>query len=498
MNLLLSNNQVSDLFFKQLCSVIEGIVIENEPHIDFFLGSGFKSWKNTNWNWKCQETLILWELNEFFLGLKRNQRIDNVQESGVFGTRAKSLTEKISFVKCYQFTRKSEKGKYLINCCSKCFEKISNVSKKTLGKWGKGDPTLLTQNRQTGNNKMKTKLKEGIIQYLGNQEAEESHYWQSIKSTKDILFLKDFDSVKILHSSLCKSLIEKFGDSVMMTKGNKTTARKRKKHPVDIGVLEVILKQTKLNGKFLRVKKYKTDVCDYCFSTKLKIQELKAKGKESKELENLLEYHQLKSKYGYMLKNGISESIGEVLDLSMIIIDYSTKLGLPHLVNQPSLMYRSSHISCTPFVGYINDGEKSQFIYKIWNELDAQNGSDDSVSCLVHFFCDFRSAYPNKRKLYVVMDNCSKDFAGNLQLQFFSLLVLHGIFDFIMVHRLEAGHTYMEVDAAGGLVKKLYDKRNSYVPDDIIDSAREVKSCSNATILQSKDFFNQKCSWNLL
>jgi hypothetical protein len=79
-----------------------------------------------------------------------------------------------------------------------------------------------------------------------------------------------------------------------------------------------------------------------------------------------------------------------------------------------------------------------------------------------------RPAVPLPKRLYLQLDNSTKDNKNRFIMAFYSLLTTTGIFKEVTVGYLVVGHTHEDIDAYFSYLSKLLKQKNTYVIADLM------------------------------
>ena len=87
-------------------------------------------------------------------------------------------------------------------------------------------------------------------------------------------------------------------------------------------------------------------------------------------------------------------------------------------------------------------------------------------------------AIPLPKKLYLQLDNSTKDNKNKYLMAFLSLLTIRGVFKKIQVGFLLVGHTHEDIDAYFSHLSKALKSRNTFVVADLIKAFMESQELS--------------------
>jgi hypothetical protein len=95
------------------------------------------------------------------------------------------------------------------------------------------------------------------------------------------------------------------------------------------------------------------------------------------------------------------------------------------------------------------------------------------------------------RYLFVILDNCVGQNKSNAVLKMFSLLAIIGLYEGVILHYLEPGHSHGAPDVGVAHAKRALKSDNYMVPEEIVRDMNTVQGI-NATYIDYRDANNSE------
>ena len=167
-------------------------------------------------------------------------------------------------------------------------------------------------------------------------------------------------------------------------------------------------------------------------------------------------------------------------------------------IRRPGLDYYLSNLNIYAFVmsNVTRFGTKHQLY--IYDERAA--GKDGDALCSLRFDYYMREYIQQRdnnelekraRYLFVILDNCVGQNKSNAVLKMFSLLTVIGLYDGIILHYLESGHSHGTPDVGIAHAKRALKGDNYMVPEEIVSDMNTVEGI-NATYIDFRDAHNSE------
>ena len=162
--------------------------------------------------------------------------------------------------------------------------------------------------------------------------------------------------------------------------------------------------------------------------------------------------------------------------------DYGGSLILPwYGLNKPSSAYYASHLSVHTFV--ISEVTRYGAKHKMFLYDERAAGKDADALCSLrfkHYITKYINARDSKtldrtpRILFVILDNCVGQNKSQCVLKLFSVLTILGVYDRIVLHFLESGHShgYPDIGYAHG---KSRLKEELFVPQSMANLMNTIE-----------------------
>ena len=237
----------------------------------------------------------------------------------------------------------------------------------------------------------------------------------------------------------------------------------------------------------------KTDLCSECEKYKAKINANKELDKDTSKLEADLATHEEASRVPQeMLSKAECESreIGPDSDTRTIAIDLQQTLPCPRL--RVSVAYYKRKVWLYNFCVYdLNKAKANMFL---WDETQAERGSDEIASCIIKWMDAELAAGSSFKRLRIFADNC----AGQNKNKFIMMLALRlvhsGLLERFEMIFMVPGHSYLPCDRAfGHIEKRLKKKKSVYCPDDYARIIQKAVTKENVIFrMQREDLYNVK------
>ena len=181
--------------------------------------------------------------------------------------------------------------------------------------------------------------------------------------------------------------------------------------------------------------------------------------------------------------------------------DYGGNLTMPWFgKKRPGLDYYLSNLSLFVFIisNITRFGTKHRLL--IYDERAA--GKDGDALCslrLFHYMSQYiqqknrNELHKRARFLFVIMDNCVGQNKSNCVLKFFSLLVVIGLYEGIVLHYLEAGHSHGSPDCGLAHAKRPLNNNDYMVPEEIVQEMNTVEGI-DASYIDFRKANDSECS----
>ena len=179
--------------------------------------------------------------------------------------------------------------------------------------------------------------------------------------------------------------------------------------------------------------------------------------------------------------------------------DYGGNLVMPwYGIKRPGLDYYLSNLNiyCFVIVKLTRYGQKN--LIKVYDERAAGKNADALCSLRFNHYLskyikdrDNQELHKRAKYLFVIMDNCVGQNKSQVVLMMFSMLATIGLYDGIVLHFLEAGHSHGSPDVAIAHAKRVL-KDNYDVPEEIVSAMNTVHGV-DATYIDFRDAINPEC-----
>ena len=134
-------------------------------------------------------------------------------------------------------------------------------------------------------------------------------------------------------------------------------------------------------------------------------------------------------------------------NICSVILDGAdqTAFGIPHKTTTPKS--QRGHALKVKLVGLLEHKLEPQLLLYTMTQ-EHQTGANHIVEVLHRFINKKRSEGPLPKKLYIQLDNCSRENKNRYVLGYCEYLVAHSVFDSVEVGFLPVGHTHEDIDQA--------------------------------------------------
>jgi hypothetical protein len=135
----------------------------------------------------------------------------------------------------------------------------------------------------------------------------------------------------------------------------------------------------------------------------------------------------------------------------------------------------------------------------LYDERAAGKDGDALCSLRFHYYMekyiedrDRGNLHKRARFLFIIMDNCVGQNKSNCVLKLFSLLSVIGLYEGIVLHYLEAGHSHGIPDVGLAHAKRPLNNSNYMVPEEIVQEMNTVEGI-NASYIDFRNANESAC-----
>jgi hypothetical protein len=171
-------------------------------------------------------------------------------------------------------------------------------------------------------------------------------------------------------------------------------------------------------------------------------------------------------------------------------------------IRRPGLDYYLSNLNIYIFVmsNVTRYGTKHQLY--VYDERAAGKDGDALCSLRFHYYMqqfieqrNNNQLHLRARYLFIILDNCVGQNKSNAVMKLFSLLTVIGLYEGIILHYLEPGHSHGTPDVGVAHAKQSLKNDNYMVPEEMVRDMNTVDGINatyidfrNASICDNKDY----------
>ena len=222
------------------------------------------------------------------------------------------------------------------------------------------------------------------------------------------------------------------------------------------------------------MRSHRFTICDTCDQLKAAFKERILSGHSTADLKQQRSEHTAfitKERIAYQLKKDRARL--HPSECCSIIIDGADEsaFGLPHFTTTPKS--QRGHALKVKLVGLLHHKiDNKLYLYTMTQEH--QTGANHIIETLHRFLNSKRAEGPLPPKLYIQLDNCSRENKNRYFMSYCEMLVASLVFDSVEIGFLPVGHTHEDVDQAFSQTSARLRVHNAITLSDMHDELRET------------------------